>query len=230
MPNERRRPGRYLILLASLLLITAVRPLVVGQYLAGQCIDGIGGLLILVFVALLRWRVFVVAVVLFVLAMAAGFLLAVTWSETAPSRHLLLTVATLLATLAFLGFICAVILHEVLVSVPVTWNTVCGAICVYLLSGGICAHLYLLIYLHDSGAFVGSPASVGPIDSPAALDQHTAAFTYYSFVTLSTLGMGDITPRAPLARTLSWMEAVLGQIYLAVLVARLIALQPPRDG
>jgi hypothetical protein len=43
--------------------------------------------------------------------------------------------------------------------------------------------------------------------------------------------MGDITPRSSLARTLSWIEAVLGQIYLAVLVARLVALQrPPGEG
>ncbi len=43
--------------------------------------------------------------------------------------------------------------------------------------------------------------------------------------------MGDITPRSSLARTLSWIEAVLGQIYLAVLVARLIGLQkPPGEG
>jgi len=57
------------------------------------------------------------------------------------------------------------------------------------------------------------------------------AFTYYSFATLATLGMGDITPRSSLARTLSWIEAVLGQIYLAVLVARLIGLQePPGEG
>jgi hypothetical protein len=79
------------------------------------------------------------------------------------------------------------------------------------------------------GSFAGAFSPGGPIASSAALDRHAAAFTYYSFATLTTLGMGDITPKSPLARTLSWLEAVLGQIYLAVLVARLIALQRPPD-
>jgi hypothetical protein len=230
MPNQRRRPGRYLILLASLFLFVAVRPLVVGEYLNALWIEGGAGLLVLIFVASMRWRVFAMAAVLFVIAMGSGLLLGVTWNETAPSGHVLLTVCTLAATVAFLGFVGGVILHEVLVSVPVTWNTVCGALCVYLLAGAICANFYLLIHLMDPGSFVGAYPLAGRIDSAAALDRHSAAFTYYSFTTLSTLGMGDITPRSPLARTLSWMEAVLGQIYLAVLVARLIALQRPDEG
>ena len=231
MPNERRRSGKYLLLLISLLLLLAVRPLVVGQYLMGYWIEASAGLLVLIFVALMRWRVFVIAAVLFVVAMASSFLLVVTWNETAPSRHFLLTVCTLTTTVAFLCVICGVILYEVLISVPVTWNTVGGALCVYLLAGAVCAYLYLLIYLMDPGSFAGAYAAAGPIDSPAALDQHSVAFTYYSFATLATLGMGDITPRSSLARTLSWIEAVLGQIYLAVLVARLIALQrPPGEG
>ena len=227
MANERRRPGKYLLLLISLLLLLAVRPLVVGQYLKGYWIEASAGLLVLIFVALMRWRVFVIAAILFAVAMASSLLLVVTWNETAPSRHFLLTVFSLTTAVAFLCFICGVILYEVLVSVPVTWNTVCGALCVYLLAGAVCAYLYLLIYLMNPGSFAGAYAAAGPIDSPAALDQHSVAFTYYSFATLATLGMGDITPRSSLARTLSWIEAVLGQIYLAVLVARLIGLQRP---
>jgi voltage-gated potassium channel len=231
MPNERRRPGRYLILLASLLLLLAVRPLVAGQYLTGSWIEAGAGLLVLLFVALMRRRVFVIAAGLFVVGLASSLLLFITWNETAPSGRLLLTVCTATAAVAFLCFICGVILHEVLVSVPVTWNTVCGALCVYLLAGAVCAYLYLMIYLMDPGSFAGAYAVAAPIDSPAALDQHSVVFTYYSFATLATLGMGDIPPRSSLARTLSWIEAVMGQIYLAVLVARLIGLQkPPVEG
>jgi voltage-gated potassium channel len=113
--------------------------------------------------------------------------------------------------------------------VPVTWNTVCGALCVYLLAGAIWANVYLLIYLLDTGSFAGASMVAGTLDSPGALDRHSAAFLYYSFTTLGTLGLGDVTPRSPLTRTLSWMEAVFGQVYLAVLVARLIGLQRPPD-
>ena len=47
---------------------------------------------------------------------------------------------------------------------------------------------------------------------------------HFSFVTLTTLGYGDITPVSHLARTLAWLEAAFGQIYLVVLVARLVSL------
>lgn len=48
-------------------------------------------------------------------------------------------------------------------------------------------------------------------------------FVYYSFVTLTTLGFGDITPVSPAARTLSWLEAVVGQFYIATLVAGIVS-------
>jgi hypothetical protein len=48
---------------------------------------------------------------------------------------------------------------------------------------------------------------------------------YYSFVTLTTLGYGDIVPRSTLARTLAVMEAIIGQLFLVVLVARLVGLE-----
>ena len=50
-------------------------------------------------------------------------------------------------------------------------------------------------------------------------------FIYYSFVTLTTVGYGDITPVSPPARTLSWLEAMMGQFYIAVLVAFLVGIR-----
>lgn len=49
-------------------------------------------------------------------------------------------------------------------------------------------------------------------------------YSYFSFVTLATLGYGDVTPVTVLAGTLAWLEAITGQLYLAVTVARLVAL------
>jgi len=57
-----------------------------------------------------------------------------------------------------------------------------------------------------------------------ATNQYSDNFIYYSFVTLTTLGYGDIVPSSELARTVSWLEAVYGQIYLTVLIAQLVAL------
>jgi hypothetical protein len=49
-------------------------------------------------------------------------------------------------------------------------------------------------------------------------------YRYFSFVTLATLGYGDVTPVTTLAGTLAWMEAITGQLYLAITIARLVAL------
>ncbi|MGH7347506.1 MAG: potassium channel family protein, partial [Candidatus Rokuibacteriota bacterium] len=49
-------------------------------------------------------------------------------------------------------------------------------------------------------------------------------YSYFSFVTLATVGYGDVTPVTTLAGTLAWMEAITGQLYLAITVARLVAL------
>jgi hypothetical protein len=49
-------------------------------------------------------------------------------------------------------------------------------------------------------------------------------YTYVSFITLATVGYGDVTPVTPLAGTLAWLEAVTGQLYLAITIARLVAL------
>jgi uncharacterized membrane protein len=54
------------------------------------------------------------------------------------------------------------------------------------------------------------------------------ALTYYSFVTLTTVGYGDISPVSPATRTLAWMEAITGQFYLAVIVAGLVSLLAAR--
>jgi hypothetical protein len=51
-----------------------------------------------------------------------------------------------------------------------------------------------------------------------------ATAIYYSFVTLATIGYGDIVPRSELARSLATMEAIMGQLYLAVMIARLVSL------
>jgi len=56
----------------------------------------------------------------------------------------------------------------------------------------------------------------------AAARPDRGALSYFSFITLATVGYGDVTPATPLARALAWMEAVTGQFYLAVLVAGLV--------
>jgi voltage-gated potassium channel len=95
-------------------------------------------------------------------------------------------------------------------------NLLFGAMCVYLLMGLIWAILYGLIFQFWPGAFNGMEGMEGkaPMDT----------LLYYSFVTLAGLGYGDITPVAPLARTLAYFEVISGQLYIAVLLAGLVGL------
>ena len=62
-------------------------------------------------------------------------------------------------------------------------------------------------------------------DATVAAPLDRGDLSYYSFITLATVGYGDVTPTTPLARTLAWIEAITGQFYLAILVAGLRGVQ-----
>lgn len=100
----------------------------------------------------------------------------------------------------------------------VTADTLFGAICGYLLIGLTWSFAYLLIETIIPGSF--SKALIDPSLHRSALN----AF-YFSFTTMTTLGYGDYLPISYLARTCSWLEAVMGQIYLAVWISQLVGLR-----
>lgn len=93
-------------------------------------------------------------------------------------------------------------------------NRMAGAVCVYLLMGLVWADLYVLLALAMDGAFAGL--------APGGVDSLLPQLTYFSFVTLTTLGYGDVTPQVPLAGALAYLEAVLGQLYVAILIGGLV--------
>ena len=123
----------------------------------------------------------------------------------------------------FLASVAWIVLGAVLRSPRVTTHEVFGALSVYLLLGMIWVFLYALCLLSDAGALRFPEGEFEQLTDLAAHGVAMQDLTYFSFVTLSTLGYGDIVPVSPLARTLAWMEAVFGQLFLAVLVARLVA-------
>jgi hypothetical protein len=102
----------------------------------------------------------------------------------------------------------------------VTRARVQGAVAAYLLIGLVWANFYRLCYLLLPGSFqIAAPAPgqpFQPIDSQ---------LTYFSYVTLTTLGYGDIVPIHPTPRMLAILEALVGQLFPATLLARLVSLQ-----
>lgn len=105
-------------------------------------------------------------------------------------------------------------MKQVLFSGVVDFNKIVGAICIYLLMGLIWAMMYLFLAQAIPGAFNGLEQLVWY--------ENFADVAYYSYVTLTTLGYGDISPVTPIARFLVYMEAVVGVFYMAILVASLI--------
>lgn len=137
-----------------------------------------------------------------------------TWAAYSNDSDVLYLLANLF-TLFFLGVIIISILSFVFMTRKVTHHVIFGTISVYLLIGIAWSILYAILEFFSSGSFSKAP------DSGA----HDAGFyVYFSFVTLTTLGYGDITPLTSKAQALVIGEALVGQIYMTVLVAWLVGL------
>jgi hypothetical protein len=118
----------------------------------------------------------------------------------------------------FLTVTAVILLSHVLKDEEVTGDKIIGAICVYLLIGLTWGLLFSVIEAIRPGSFQMAQAPDGGTEEKMSL------FVYYSFVTMTTVGYGDVLPATPVARSLSIVEAVIGQIYLATLIARLVGL------
>lgn len=131
-----------------------------------------------------------------------------------------LSVWSAVVTLLFFVLMTGVMLKRVFSSEGrVTVRQIQGAIAVYLLVGLTWAILYQLCDLTLAGAFNL------PVAHHLDPEKSQEEFTYFSFVTLTTLGFGDITPVHPIARMFVILEALLGQLFPATLLARLVSLE-----
>ena len=120
-----------------------------------------------------------------------------------------------LAILIFLATATAVAMKQIALDSKVSTNRIIGAICVYLMLGVIWALMYSLLDAAVPGSFSG----VVEHSMTGAWDPD---WVYFSFVTLTTLGYGDLLPLTVSARALAYFEAIVGQFYLAILVAGLV--------
>lgn len=120
-----------------------------------------------------------------------------------------------LTALAFFLFVLVVTLARAFRAPAVTGEVVAAALSGYLLMGFAFAHVYCLLHEAGPGAFAGLDPAPGEYGTYFHL-------CYFSFVTLTTVGYGDVTPHGEVARSVAVVQAVVGQFYLAVLVAELI--------
>jgi hypothetical protein len=119
---------------------------------------------------------------------------------------------------AFFGFLLTAISYALVrvgSETHISANRLIGAVCIYLLLGVIWAVAYTIVDMIDPGSFKGlTPHDGRGWDSD---------WLYFSFVTMTTLGYGDISPVSATAKAIAYLQAVFGQFYIAILVAGLVS-------
>src|SRR5262245_17818964 len=209
---------RFGVLLVILVVLLAGPPVLLGFGLSEAWFDGLMALLLLAAILSLcferRQRLF-------------ALLLGIPTVLLSLGGHALPGGASV--PVLFAGHLCeglflfgaSVLIVRSLFSAPtLTFDSILGAVCGYLFLGLGWAVLYSMIEGFRPGSFEISPKLVTG-GEPARPLPHV--LTYYSFVTLTTVGYGDISPVSPATRTLAWIEAITGQFYLAVIVAGLVS-------
>ena len=209
---KRIAGGRFTYLLAFMFFSILAFP-VLEQAAYGPVIIQVSYSIMLVSALYAVWHVrwiFRTGVVLFLAAILSHWWIVLTLDPIAVFVGVFLEIL-------FFCFVAGSVLLHVFGHEQVTGDTIAGSICVFFLMGIIWMLAYQGIYFFDHEAFHNVSARSF---TPAA----TADLIYYSFATLTTLGYGDIVPLSKAARMVAVTEAILGQIFLTVLVARLVGL------
>jgi len=152
-----------------------------------------------------HWRNFVLAIL--GLALVINVLREVSDWQVIPVLNLLLT-------LAFFCGMAAAASKQVLFSGEVTWNSIVGTVAVYLLLGLIWSLIYLITMEYWPNAFNGIEYR--------NWNDNMGLLNYFSFVTMTPLRYGDISPAVPITRTLVFLQSVCGTFYMAIVVASII--------
>jgi hypothetical protein len=204
--------AKYLILTFWIIMIIAVFPYFINSTFGLALFSLLISLILITAVLSItgRSRYAILALILIVPA------LILSWTYFATGLKEIHILSTFLS-MVVLTLVTFSILVEVLRSKsPIPNHIIWGAIAVYLLIGISFASLYHLTYLITSGSFYYG------VDPSVVLS--FSDFMYFSFVTLATLGYGDIIPITAQARSFAILEAITGAFYLAVLIAKIVSL------
>ncbi|HCY84590.1 MAG TPA: hypothetical protein DHV36_05580 [Desulfobacteraceae bacterium] len=207
---------KYTILLAALLVHVIVSPFMAETVSLGLFLDLTFSLVMLsaVFSVSRGSRVPLVASVLLMLPC----LFLVWWIYIAGPLEEIRLVSFILQAL-FVLYITILMGIYILKAPEITRDVISAAIVVYLFVSLFFANLYLILEFTYPGSFTLAHD---------AILKHPEVMRYFSMVTLSTLGYGDISPVSPQAQTMASVEAIFGQFYLAVLIARLVSMHGMR--
>ncbi len=208
-PLARWHKNRPAYLTIALFLLLLVNPATAGTAFRGVVLSGLFSLVLLssaLSICQSRW--------MFIAVLCVGIPgLALSWLTRLTEVSWLVSLLTAGLLVACWLLVTVMMLAHILATRRVNSNTLFCAASAYLLLGVTWAGIYQILVLLDPGAI----KSLGP-------DSSWGDFVYFSFTSLTTLGYGDITPVSPFARSLVTVESVVGPMYLAILVARLVGL------
>jgi hypothetical protein len=145
------------------------------------------------------------------------------WGELLSGYKALDTSAAVLSAI-WLAYAIVLIVAHLFKRRDVSLDTIIGAIIVYLLAAVAFSMIFQIIEVHSPGSFSGFP----PVDSGVEGDLSSTTM-YFSLVCITTMGFGDIVPVSTIARPVAVIEGVFGQLYLAVMIARLVGLHIARS-
>jgi len=208
--RQNSRKTKFLPLLISLLALMVLEPFMYDY-------TRIKSLLAIFFSVILFTSIYAVSekkATLFIAILLAVPKLVTTWVLGYITHPLLYFFDSILGII-FIGYIIVLILKHIFRQEDITLETIYGAIVVYILIGLMWVFLYKMVEIIHPNSF--SLASVMAADSKKNL-------YYFSFVTLTTLGYGDVTPVSFPAKSIAMLEAIVGQMYIAVLIARLVGI------
>ena len=200
--------GRFVYLLIFILLLIAIQPI-------DEALGRLGIFLDLIVSAILLSAIYVISgkrIHIVIGVILAAPLLISLWSAYFFTNTWL-SIIGLLCGIAFFAFIIAIILMFIFSQDEITKDLIAGAAVVYLLMAIMWTFAYRAVEIIDPGSF--SLAQGHSLE-------HPFSFQYYSFVTLTTLGYGDIFPISTAAKACAILEAVIGQLYLVITIAWLV--------
>jgi len=209
----------FLLLLLAQLLFLAIVPFLVDYPIGRIALDGALSLTLIAGTATLSHNKIslTVAVLFGVPTLAARWLHYVLYRPE-------LYIASLIGATAFFVYNAILVIWFVMRQRHVTAGTIYGALTGYLLLGMSWGAAFLLLEALHPGSF-NLPEALTPASAHLVVDMIS-----FSFITLTTVGYGEINPATPGARGLSTVEAIFGQFYMAVFVARLIGLRISQSG
>jgi hypothetical protein len=214
----QRRPYRNIFVsLLAVMIADALVPNLIGTLNVSDLV--IAALIVAALVQTIRARTHAVVAVALGLPAIIARLVAAIRPDSALQNNAVLVLSTL-----FFGYLIFNILRDISGEDRPTSERLFGALCAYIFIGMLFALLYARLEFHDPNASAFTVSNDAVIESASSEANLLPLFIYYSFVTLTTLGYGDITPVSEAARTLAWIEALIGQLYLAVMVAGAVAL------